>query len=211
MRTNNKLAKFVILVLLLTMISLIVLSGTYAKYTTIVTGTDTATVAKWSVKLNDADVTTQTEITTFDLFKSTGIYDLAGVADKDKLSAEIGKIDLDVAEGAKIAPGTWGKVEFKVENESEVAADYSVLINKLETILPLEFSTDGENWVTAGEITTPYSLGGNRLEIDSEAEKVTLYWKWDFESGADELETEIGADGVATCSITAGVTFTQVN
>ena len=46
---NNKLAKFMALVLLVTLLAVILVSGTYAKYTTAVSAKDTATVARWNI------------------------------------------------------------------------------------------------------------------------------------------------------------------
>ena len=212
MKNENKLSKFVVFVIFVTIVALILLSSTYARYTTTVTGSDTATVAKWQVKLNDVDVTSQSEITTFDLFSATGVYDLKGLG--NDLSSATAAIDDEVVKsGTKIAPGTWGKVDFKVENLSEVSADYAVTINTLTTTLPLQFSTDGKTWVDASEISTavPYELGTGTIAIEGEEQTVSLYWKWDFESGADSTDTDLGAAGTATCAVTAGVVFTQVD
>lgn len=52
---NNKLAKFMALVLLVTLLAVILVSGTYAKYTTAVSAKDTATVARWNITLNGED------------------------------------------------------------------------------------------------------------------------------------------------------------
>lgn len=216
MKKENRLSKFVVLVVFVTMVALILLSSTYAKYTTSLTGSDTATVAKWQVKLNDNDVTSQSDITTFDLFTETGVYDLNGLG--TDLSSATAAIDDEVIKsGSKIAPGTWGKVDFKVENTSDVAADYVVKINSLTTTLPLQFSVDGKTWVEASTIATatpdsPYDLGTGTLAVGAGAETVSLYWKWDFErTDKDSEDTGLGAAGTATCAVTAGIVFTQVD
>ena len=46
---DNKLVKIFLISLLIVMVGLILVSGTYAKYTTKFTGSDTATVAKFKV------------------------------------------------------------------------------------------------------------------------------------------------------------------
>ena len=58
---NNKLVRLVVIALLITMVGLILISNTYAKYTSTIAGSDTAIVAKWSVSAGDA-------FKTFDLF-----------------------------------------------------------------------------------------------------------------------------------------------
>jgi len=220
-KNDNKLLRLTILALLITIIAVALVSGTFAKYTTTVSGTDTATVAKWSVELNGTDVT-KSNSTTFDLFGKTGVYDLAGVTNTEDLSSATATIDDEVIKsGKKVAPGTWGKVSFAVANKSEVAADYAVTIDTLTTTLPLKFSIDGKDWKTVSEIKTAmgategnkYSLGGGTLAIGSTTPttgEVDLYWKWDF-NVADDTDTALGAEGTATCTITAGVTFTQVD
>ena len=60
---DNKLVKIFLISLLIVMVGLILVSGTYAKYTTKFTGSDTATVAKFKVSSN-------TTAETFDLFKT---------------------------------------------------------------------------------------------------------------------------------------------
>lgn len=60
---NNKLAKFMALVLLVTLLAVILVSGTYAKYTTAVSAKDTATVARWNITLNGEDISKGTQKT----------------------------------------------------------------------------------------------------------------------------------------------------
>ena len=74
MRSDNAIVKFTMLVLILTMLSLCLVSNTYAKYTSTFAGSDTAIVAKWDVSAGDAS-------TTIDLFNSSKIYDTNGVTD----------------------------------------------------------------------------------------------------------------------------------
>ena len=69
MRSDNALIKFTMLVLILTMLSLCLVSNTYAKYTSTFAGSDTAIVAKWSVSAGDAGQTT------INLFDASKIYD----------------------------------------------------------------------------------------------------------------------------------------
>ena len=60
---DNKLVKIFLISLLIVMVGLILVSGTYAKYTTKFTGSYTATVANFKVSSN-------TTAETFDLFKT---------------------------------------------------------------------------------------------------------------------------------------------
>ena len=59
-------SKFAGLVLVLTLITTSLVAGTYAKYVTTVSGSDTVTVAKWSAELEGNGTTNTTYTTTFD-------------------------------------------------------------------------------------------------------------------------------------------------
>lgn len=111
---NNKLAKFMALVLLVTLLAVILVSGTYAKYTTAVSAKDTATVARWNITLNGEDISKGTQKTL-----KLGLFDT--INDTDFTSEES-----DVTAG-KIAPGTTGKFEIaKLINNSDVNAQYKI-------------------------------------------------------------------------------------
>ena len=136
MKKDNRTVKFAIIVLALTMIALILVAGTYAKYTSSGSGTDSVKVAKWSFKVGDKDITTATESFTFDLFKT--IKDSDGNAN-----------ETDVKAGKIIAPGTSGEFSFDVENTSEVNAKYSLSYTVTnDGNIPVEFSVDDGPWVS---------------------------------------------------------------
>ena len=110
MKKNNKLGKFVAFVLLITIIAVILVASTYAKYTTSKDLEAVATVAKWSIKLGGKDIT-QNETVIFDLFTT--------VKDTD------GNDETDVSAN-RIAPGTQGSFDVELENASEVTAKYNI-------------------------------------------------------------------------------------
>ena len=142
-----------------------------------------------------------------------------------------GTDDTDVANGtdnAIVAPGTWGKVGFKVNigATNDVTVRYGVDITKLVTDLPLQFSTDGTTWKTASEIKTaiatkPYAIAEKTVapRASQSSNVVTLYWKWDYEVGSDantiatndKTDTALGKDGTKTCVIEAKLGATQVD
>lgn len=128
---NNKLAKFMALVLLVTLLAVILVSGTYAKYTTAVSAKDTATVARWNITLNGEDISKGTQKTL-----KLGLFDT--INDTDFTSEES-----DVTAG-KIAPGTTGQFEIaKLINNSDVNAQYKITYSiDNNNNIPLEFSKD---------------------------------------------------------------------
>lgn len=219
---NKSLTKMTAIVLLLTMIALAIISGTFAKYTEEYTGDSTAVVAKWRVDLTDLADQDLTESTTFNLFDKSKIYDLAGVANPDDLSGETGVVDDNVARGADngiVAPGTWGKVGFKItiDATNEVSVKYGVDITSINNGIgdALEFSTDGKTWKKSSEISslTTKTVAPNTAKTET----VTLYWRWLYEDTAnlatrDTSDTALGsAIDSATCVIEATLGATQVN
>ena len=88
------------------LITLSLVSGTWAKYTSKVQGSDTARVAKWSFNYNGAALNSET--ITIDLFKDN--YD--------------GTV---VAANKVVAPGTKGKTKFEIKNMAEVKAKAQIV------------------------------------------------------------------------------------
>ena len=227
---NKSLTKLTAFVLLVTMIALIIISGTFAKYTSEYDGEGTAIVAKWDVTVTDLAGREYAADETINLFDVSNVYELKDVTD----FTAAGTNDTDVADGddtngnkAIVAPGTWGKVGFKVNigATNDVTVRYGVDITALTTELPLQFSTDGTTWKTADEIKTaietkPYAIAEKTVQprAAESSNTVTLYWKWDYEVGSDadtianndKADTTLGKDGNKTCVIKAKLGATQV-
>ena len=158
---DNKLVKIFLISLLIVMVGLILVSGTYAKYTTKFTGSDTATVAKFKVSSN-------TTAETFDLFKTA--------KEVDGTTA-----DAEVVNG-KVAPGTGGKFDIQLTNDSEVKVHYAISLKETnESNIPIEYSLDGTTYVTAANFA---SVSADDLAIGSTTQQtktVSVYWRWAFE------------------------------
>lgn len=179
------------------MFTMCFVGGTFAKYTSSATSTDSATVAKWSFKVGETDIATS-DTFTFDLFKTV----------KDTGGAD--EADINPAGGSIIAPGTQGSFDLVLTNASQVTAQYAIDYTVTNTgNIPVKFSVDGGNtWtdtlndVVASDETT--------LTVGSEAKTITVQWKWDF-NGNDTTDTTLGKDGTATLEVLAKVTATQVD
>lgn len=200
---KNKLASFTALVLLVTIIALVLVSGTYAKYTTELSANDTATVAKFAVGGLDS--------TSFDLF-ATAVTEVDGTT-----------ADEDVAEG-KIAPGTGGKFTVTLTNNSDVAVEYTLALAETENenAIPIEYSLNGSTYVTAANFASASGAKGT-LNIGSTTpttKELVVYWRWAYvgtdstnyqDAQTDETDTALGTAGTATVKVTATATFTQVD
>lgn len=228
---NKSLTRITAIVLLVTMIALVIISGTFAKYTSEYDGEGTAIVAKWDVTVTDIAGHEFVADDTIDLFDVSKVYDLKGTTDFTK----DGTNDADVANGGEtngnksiVAPGTWGKVGFIVNigAANDVTVKYGIDITQLDTELPLQFSVDGTTWETAADIKTQiasgaYSITENTVQPRKakSSNKVTLYWKWDYEVGEnaiaiatnDKADTELGKEGTKECVIKVKLGATQVD
>lgn len=210
MKSNSKMMKFVAIVLLVTVVSIILVSGTFAKYTTSGDGTGTAYVAKWNItldgnKLDDA---------TFSVFDT--------VLDSDVENAET---DV-VTESGKtiIAPGTSGKFTLLLANNSDVTAQVSIALTEAEgnADIPIEFSAtkDGTYYTDLADV-----FKGDDYKIAAGGTLTpTVYWRWAFEgtsstnytdSQTDKTDTTLGEASYTTkrtqYDVTVTVTATQVD
>ena len=195
-KRSSMMVRLVAVLAVIMMFTMCFVGGTFAKYTSSATGTDSATVAKWDIRVNGSEISTSNTFT-FDLFQT--------ITDSDLTSAET---DIAPADGSIIAPGTSGKFSIAIQNLSQVNAKYAIdyTVTKTDNI-PVEFSTNGTDWKT----------NINQLNVTDDAiglgteETVTVYWRWRFEAGRDELDTSLGKDGTATLTVVANVTATQVD
>ncbi len=182
------------------MFTMCFVGGTFAKYTSSGTGTDTATVAKWDIRVNGSEIATSNTFT-FDLFQT--------ITDSDLTSAET---DIAPADGSIIAPGTSGKFSIAIQNLSQVNATYAIDYTVTnDGNIPVEFSTNGTHWKTnINDLdVTNVAIG---LGTDT---TVTVQWRWRFEADSvtegDNADTTLGKDGTATLEVSAKVTATQVD
>ena len=201
---KNKTMKMISITLLIVMIALILVSGTYAKYTSSATGSDSARVAKWAFNVGGADIASNTF--KFDLFKT--IKDSDGNEENDVVSANGDKV---------IAPGTSGSFDISLENKSEVSAKYGIKFTVTNTkSIPIQFSTDGNTWtdsltnIAADDTKTKLAPNGTKT--------ITVQWKWAYEdTNEDTKETTdakdlaLGTAGTATITVSAEVTATQAD
>ena len=187
MQKKNKASTLTLVLLLLVMVTLGTLGGTFAKYTSSAKGTDSARVAKWSIKVSDADMA-QTDTFTIDLFNTA--YNNDNVKSKGTDNV--------------VAPGTTGQFAFDVENASEVTAQYKVDFAITNAAgIPIKFSVDGG---------TTWSTDLSDVDFKTIAmgakEKITIDWKW--ETATDAADTALGKVGTDTITVEATLTAEQV-
>ncbi|RGY96820.1 hypothetical protein [Clostridium sp. AM58-1XD] len=174
------------LALALTFITTCLMGGTLARYTTEVTGTGSATVAKWSFKANE-QTATFTDI------------DLASTA----------YTNIDKAGGNKIAPGTDGSFYIEIDGSgSEVAIDYTIAFSELSNKpANLKFYSDSGYSTEIADLTAYQDLKGE-IAVDDLATPVKkmIYWKWDYGTAVKDVGPESGKEKM---TFTITVTGTQ--
>jgi len=197
-------------------------SGTYAKYTSTFTGSDSARVAQWAFQFKE-DGKEASNNFTFDLFNT--------INDTTDGSAETDVMNKTADGKTVIAPGTKGSFSIDIMNNSEVTANYDIAFadSTNASNIPVEFKvTTGavvSDWMSFDELKA-YKLSGEtdkRVTLDmndGSTSKITVEWKWDYESTKGEaatgttgvnFDTSLGLAGNAEVTIAAAVTATQVD
>lgn len=216
---KNKILRLASVMLMLCLITTCAISGTFAKYTTDGTATDTARVAKWGVKITAA--------TTQDMFTKT--YQKSDTDTTVTVSA-----DTDV-----VAPGTKGQfTEFTIEGTPEVAVNVkyeATLTLKGWTVnsadyCPIEFKV-GEDTFKIGDpgissvsdlktevekaiadFSKDYAVGTDLENADAPE----ISWEWAYTGNNDASDTVLGnlaadadTENDPTITLAVKVTVTQ--
>ena len=195
--------------LVLTLILSCTVFGTMAKYTSAVSGSDAAQVAKWHFEVNDLNfATSNAQTMAFDLFET--------INEADTTTAEA-----NVSEGKLIAPGTGGSFELVIENLSQVDAEYTLNLTETNTSnIPLQYSLDKNTWTD--DLS---AINADQTDVaiakESGSNTVVVYWRWNFEGGegahagqTDVTDTALGIAAQTTApSVTIAVSLvaTQVD
>ena len=211
---KNRLFMLGIVTVFVAILSLTLVSSTFAKYTSTVTGEDSAKVAKWAWTYTGTHTGGADEIdlssaktVDFDIFKV--VYDLDN---NDLVNKSAEETDIERTEGIEVAPGTGGFYTFSVTNASEVTAKATFTFAALaNSTLPIEFSTTNlaDSWTDdLAEINA--QIDEQTLAVGATSTEVTLYWRWAF-NGDDDIDTNHGIADSATYGVKLTVVFEQVN
>ena len=176
MNKNKSLTNVTIIALILVLLTLVAVSGTYARYTTTYTGTAKAVIAKWDFKAKDG----QTELSSTETFT-------INLAD----TATVGKVT--VGNVNKIQPGSEGNIVITIDNTgSEVAASLTVTATAIDgaVLSPDQFTFDAPVLKQDGSEDAVTSIAAG------ETGTATVHWKWVYDAD-DAKDTEVGNDAGA--------------
>ena len=190
-------------------VAVLAAATTWARYASEVSGADTVDVATFKVSASGFEEGKDVEL-------FTTVYEL-----DDTTDFTAGVEEKDVAAG-KVAPGTWGKFEMTLQNDSDVTVTYEVKLAYNDTAVPLEFSFDATTWKAASAVGDLEGAKGELAAPGADGASVTatktVYWKWPYQTGttdeekeaADKTDTDLGT-GTATPKATDSVDFAQKN
>lgn len=195
---KNKVLLLGIITVFVAIFSLTLVSGTWAKYTSTVSGADTAKVAKWEWKVSDLEVKQGMTSTNFKFALFDTIND-----------TKTGGAETNVKENL-IAPGTSGEFSFNIANLSEVNAKYYITFEVTQDgtapKVPLKFKlNDAADW--SDTLTGIAEGAALPIAMESGTGTVRVQWQWAFEGGADATDTTIG---FAAPNVTVKATLVMV-
>lgn len=201
---KNKMMRFASGLLVATLLTTSIISGTFAKYVTTNSGSDHATVAKFGVKIDVAD--------DMGLFKTEYAKD-------EQSATSANTVVTATADQRKIAPGTKGSMQFSITGTPEVTTKLDVTVEEnaakltagtykldagqfAEKDCTVTTTADYEpvKWyVGTTEITDATTYDKTLADVEDYLEKLsgekaantkldqTYYigWKWDFEPTPD--------------------------
>ena len=214
---KNWALRILSLVLMFTLVSTCLLSGTLAKYVTTGSGADTARVAKWGVEVTPGASMFQTE------------YATDSSAHSDIITLSVLAVD-----GEKVvAPGTSGDaLSFSITGMPEVACEIVIDItgeglNEYwvdETGAPYEpivWTLNGTAYASLDalidEIETMSNSYAPNVDLASIYGDFTIGWVWDFytDDASDEKDTFLGdqvAKGIIpTIDLSYAISVTQID
>lgn len=214
---KNWIMRSAYLTLAVLLISTVVVSGTFARYTwaTDESITDIARVANFSFKISKTTVETGNEDIIIDLFNT--IYDTDTT---DGEEATDGELDVD-AKGADdktlIAPGVQGSFNLNFQNLSEVtvAVDFTAVLTKSNENIPLEFTLTpdvAESWNKDAAVVIDGLDDATVLTTDDATDAI-VYWRWVFDGNSD-VDTALGFganSGDITAQLAIDVAVDQVD
>lgn len=145
------------ILLILFLLSCISIPVSYARYVSNFNDKPKLEVAKWNFIINNESISEEINFNLFEAVNNSNI--------KDGINA--------------IAPGTSGKAEINIVNNSDVTAEYLITVTELENNydIPIVYSFDKEG--TYKDINDFIFPLIEEIKIGEE-KNITLYWKWQF-------------------------------
>lgn len=199
--------------LVVTMLSLCMVSYTYAKYTTADTDNDVAQVAKWGVKVDVqlADLFDPSYDTDDGTVIAAGTYDLFAPGTTDNVAAA-----LTISGQPEVATEVIANATITLTGWEVAGAYYCPIVVKVNDVAVATAATAADYAQNIKDAIED-AINGNYDANDSLAKTVKISWEWPFSTSVanDELDTALGdaaAEGnPAKFGIELTVTVNQVD
>lgn len=226
---KNKLFIIGLVTVFVALLSLTLVSSTFAKYVTTDTGTDTARVAKWGVNITAAGNDAFSKVYSTDDTSVTGIVSSVISSTEDKV----------------IAPGTKGtfaavtvtgkpEVAVKIERKAEVTlSNWNINTGTTSTsefycpiVITVKLGgtstefTQGVDTNTAATLEAAIEAAINKTsnvgpntDLSGEINSLEISWEWEFGDGAtDAKDTALGnLNPAPTITVKVVTTVTQID
>ena len=208
---KNKFLRLASILMMACLMTTCVISGTFAKYVSTTTASDSARVAKWGFK--------EASITIDDLFKN--------VYDTDKVVAETDVIAPGTTSSTTIQfafdAGTSGVAAPEVAYSFEVDASASTIADVIKNNTNIQWALvagntapadDSAEWDTWDELIAEIN-GLTDMEVEANtlpalsAGAYTIAWRWVFE-GNDTYDTDM-SESLAEVEVVITITATQLD
>lgn len=215
---KNKIMRLASALLVLTLLTTCAISGTFAKYTTSTSGSDTARVAYWGFNQN-ASTTIDLFDTTYTNVKSanddnviapgTGktsafAFGYTNNTDKNITAPEVAyTLTVDAkADGSYTALDANDSFRWTLQKGEGNATEYNTVADLINAIKALSGDSTGTKQYAAGELPAAFT---------SADEAYTIGWKWAFD-GNDAGDTTMGnAETLENVKLSITITATQVD
>ena len=205
---KNQTMRLATLLLVLALLTVGVIGGTLAKFTTKASGKDSARVAAFGVTVN---------------VEADGAFDVQYATDDTDFNKGL---SVQAREDV-VAPGTKGALTFSIKGTPEVATKVEIVLGddstavKLDSYEPIKFYvgdkaaaalTDADYTLTLDELKTALADLNAQYEAGNPLDaQYTVAWSWPFDSDNDVADTALGDAASAQEIIDLTVTVTQID
>lgn len=201
---KNVMMRVASILLVAVLLTTCAISGTFAKYVATTTGTDSARVAKWNMRVNE----------TGKFNSGTFVFDLFNTVKDTKDGTT--ETNITPNDGTIIAPGTTGSFDITISNQSEVTAKFWFAFSSVETSeIPIQYRITPQGGVPSAWTSDVATLGiayASAVEIAVGGNTTyKIEWQWIFD-GDDNVDTDLGKkDVLDTVTVTAVLNAEQVD
>ena len=220
---KNVMMRVASVMLVLVLMTSSVISGTFAKYVTSGTGTDSARVAKWGVTVTAEGTTFAETYETHDASASVGANSVFASADVVAPGTSKEMAHVKLAGTPEVAVRVTYSADLALSTNWTAGGAYycpikvtvcGTTLNGMDYTSTADFEAAVEGLIASW--SKEYPAGTTDLSTKT-ADDLVVTWEWPFSTGADNdvKDTELGNQAVvgnpATIALTVTATVTQID